>query len=63
MDNFTSIQREYFYKISNCAEKFRSGSESALEYSILLFHQNNGLRLHGPEEDDARIIKYVIENY
>lgn len=63
-ETLTALQRETFNKIYHCYRKFNAGCETALEASIISYHNEKGLKF--PKSDSLgqlMILQYVKENF
>ena len=64
IQNLTDSQRQNFNKIYHCYRKFNAGSETALEASIISYHNEQGLKF--PKSDSLgqlMILQYVKEKF
>lgn len=65
LKKLTDAQYFTFAKIHECARRYRSGQDSAFDYSIVEYHLNKGCKLlqYSKEEEEFYILDYVKNNF
>ena len=65
LNKLTNAQYFTFAKIHECARRYRSGQDSAFDYSIVEYHLNKGCKLfqYSKQEEEFYILDYVKNNF